>query len=249
MVANDSNLGFAVGNNTAAKYARGDHLLLLNPDTLVTPKALSNLIAFAVERQCAACGGVTYDAHGHLEPSCSQRMPSLLYHFSRSLGLSSLMGHRKVPADNEIIEVEVLSGAFMAVRADLWRELAGFDPSFIMYSEEVDLCKRIRDRGHKIYQVGNSRITHLVGSGSAKSPRRVLYLTRGLMQFAGKHFSPLKRAAYFIAIWLHAATRVFVGALLWAFRVPNGKQLVSAYAPIAISPQKWYRGWNGNAFN
>jgi N-acetylglucosaminyl-diphospho-decaprenol L-rhamnosyltransferase len=245
VVPNDTNRGFGGGNNFAARSARGSYLLLLNPDTLVHPNALQNLMNFASETLCAACGGITVDAQGKIEPSCIMHMPSLSFQYGIALGLHTVLSRRAIPEQDEIMEVDLLSGAFMAVRRDVWDELGGFDESFFMYVEEVDLCKRIRDKGHKIYLLGNSRITHLVGSGNAISPKRILSRTRGQMHFANKHFGRFKRTMYFGGIWLHACTRAVVGAILTVFGVQRGKQLVRAFGAIAVKPTEWYGGWNG----
>ena len=141
----------------------------------------------------------------------------------------------------------VLSGAFMMVEAALWREIGGFDESFKLYSEEVDLCRRIVATGRPILMTGAARVRHLVGHGSVHNPNRTMAKTRGMMHYFRKHRRwPGQVAGAFVLIWMHAASRYAAGVVLSPV---IGRQRADAlrisFGPIFRRPSAWWSGWSG----
>lgn len=246
VLENEENLGFARGNNTLAKHAKGEYLLLLNPDTLIRDNAVGEVLAFAeAHPEGGAWGGITWLADGGIDPSCQQASPGL-----RSL-LGSLLGVRRWSrgglreGDKQPAEVPTLTGAFMLVRRSLWERLGGFDESFFMYSEEVDLCYRIRRAGYRVLMTPAAAIVHLVGGGSRLSPERLLAMTRGAVHFNRKHFGPVRVWLDIALRWLHSLSRWLLGVV---GRPLVGKERAAAlrrrHRPIVTSPGQWVRGWS-----
>ena len=151
LIASDSNLGFAKANNVAADKARGRRILLLNPDTVVIDRAIDRLFAFAeANNACRVWGGRTLFADGSLNPtSCWGRM-SLWSLSCFALGLTYFAPKSSIFSpeayggwDRDTVRhVDIVTGCFLMIDRDLWKQLGGFDPLFFMYGEEADLCRR-----------------------------------------------------------------------------------------------------------
>lgn len=248
-LGHQDNLGFARGNNVLARHAVGGFLLLLNPDTIIHDNAVGQLLATARTRPDAgAWGGVTVLPDGGIDPGCRQRGPQLLRTIAHAAGLGRHVTQRLSTDSERPSEVEVLTGAFMMLRRDLWEELGGFDETFFMYGEDYDLCYRVRRRGRPLLITPQARITHLVGSGSAKNPARVLFMVRASMHFYRKHFSRGYVVTVGALTWLHAATRVFGGLVAWpVIGRARAASLRAAYLPVLRRPGGWWLGFNSAA--
>lgn len=243
------NRGFAAGNNIAAREAQGRYLLLLNPDTEVMDGAIDKLVAFAERRSDGGgWGGVCVLSDGRIDPGCRQSEPTLSGRFLALLGLDGKRA-ANLPRDDQFEgAVPVLEGAFMMLRRSLWQELGGLDESFVMYGEETDLCRRIRDAGYAIYMTGAARIMHFSGASEADSGWRTLHKTRGLMHYFRKHHRGAGRVAAAMAIWLHALQRWAGGFVLTALGRASGRQLRDRFGQVALRPWRWWGGWQGQAF-
>ena len=151
LIASPENHGFAVGNNVASAGARGKYVLLLNPDTLVLDHAIDRIVGFA-ERTPEALiwGGRTLNGDRTLNPASVFGRITLWSLFCRTSGLALVF--RKSPLFNpeemgawqrdDERPVDIVQGSFFLIRRDLWERLGGFDPTFVMYGEEQDLCLR-----------------------------------------------------------------------------------------------------------
>lgn len=246
VIDNDENLGFGRGNNFLATHARGQFLLLLNPDTLIKDNAVGELYEFALRTPYAgAWGGVTYLPNGEIDPSCQQVGFGLGKAVLQLFGLRSVTCPTAVADDGQGVDVPSLSGAFMMISRSLWQQLEGFDESFFMYCEETDLCHRVRLSSHRVLITSRASVTHLVGSGSAQSPKRMLALTRGGVHLTRKHHGRIYVYADVAIRWLYSASRFglgMVGAPLIGGE--RAAQLRSRHAPILLQPSKWTGGWS-----
>src|SRR5690606_28786133 len=136
------NHGFAKGNNIAAARARGEYLLLLNPDTVVRDGAIDRLMAFAErEPRARIWGGRTLFADGSLNTSSCWRRMSLWNIFCRTAGLTGVFP-RSALFNSEAYggwdrgterQVDIVSGCFFLIARADWKRLGGFDPVFAMY--------------------------------------------------------------------------------------------------------------------
>ncbi len=167
------NIGFARGNNLAAESATGELVLLLNPDTVVTDRAIDRLVAFSrANKQALVWGGHTVFADGRLNPaSCWQRItPWNLV--ARATGLAALFPHSPVfnPEAyggwlrDTVRRVDIVSGCFLLMPRTVWMALGGFDPAFFMYGEDADLCLRARRIGARPMITPEATIVHHGGA-------------------------------------------------------------------------------------
>jgi GT2 family glycosyltransferase len=188
-IRNDSNLGFAEGNNVGIRHAlkRGaDYVLLLNNDTIVDPGFLEPLVEIAeTDDQIGVAGPMNYfyDA-----PKVIQSIGAGINLWK---GSHSIIGIREVDKGqyNEPMEVDYVSGAALLVKRRMIEDIGLLDPDYFLYSEEVDWCYRAAKAGYKIMAVPESKIWHKVSSstGGTKSPLSAYYMTRNRILFMRKH--------------------------------------------------------------
>lgn len=172
LIRADRNLGFAGGNNAAAKAARGRWLALLNPDAYAEPDWLEAFMAAA---------------DGHPEVGCFTARQLMDEDPSRLDGLGDVMSLVGVPfrggygaPDRAVTDGEVFSacGAAMMIERDLFAGLGGFDERFFCYCEDVDLGYRLRLNGYVARLVSRAVVRH-TGSASNAGPRSAFALYHG----------------------------------------------------------------------
>jgi GT2 family glycosyltransferase len=176
LVRSEHNLGFAAGNNLGARHARGEMLLLLNPDALPEPGAVESGLALMNQtRNVGMAGGRLLDTDGSTQPS-ARMFPTLFQEFVVLSGLAARFPRSKILgafdrtwADPGVASVvDWVPGAFAFIRADTFASLNGFDERFFLYYEEVDLCRRLQAAGLQVHYWPQLRIQH-IGGESAKT--------------------------------------------------------------------------------
>jgi N-acetylglucosaminyl-diphospho-decaprenol L-rhamnosyltransferase len=198
------NIGFGRGNNLAAEHATGRYVLLLNPDTVVTDRAIDRLVSFArANPRALIWGGRTLFADGSLNPaSCWQRITPWNLAM-RVTGLAALFPQSALfnpeafggwPRDT-VREVDIVSGCFLMIPRAVWQALGGFDATFFMYGEEADLCLRAQRIGARPIVTPEATIIHHGGASektragkmtkllAAKSTLIARYWPRGTVVF------------------------------------------------------------------
>jgi len=175
IVANKDNLGFAKGNNRALKKVTADFVLLLNPDTIVHPQALTTCLDFI--KQNDQVGAVTCRvelAEGKLDEACHRGFPTPWNAFCYFSGLIKIFPREKIFAgyllghlDKKIVhQIDSASGAFLLIRAKVGRELGWLDEDFFWYGEDLDFCYRLKQKGWQIFFLPQVKITHYKGMAS-----------------------------------------------------------------------------------
>ncbi len=184
MVANDfpdvrlfqpgKNLGFAAANNLAFPAAQGKYLVLLNSDAFLLPGALKCAIDH-MEREAdtGLAGGRLVGEDGSWQPSARQ-FPSLLNDFLSFSGLAHRFRKSRFwgRADRtwadplQGADVDWVPGAFSIIRTSVLDQVGGFDHSFFLYYEEVDLCRRIKAAGYAVRYLPDVVVVHLGGESS-----------------------------------------------------------------------------------
>jgi GT2 family glycosyltransferase len=176
LVASKENLGFAAGNNLAAKSAIGRYLLLLNPDAIPDAGALKQALDMLDQHaDVGLAGGELRGIDGQRQPS-ARMFPKLRDEFFTLSGLAAR--YPKSPffaridrhwADAEkAAVVDWIPGAFVFIPTQVFAKLGGFDERFFMYYEEVDLCQRMQQAGLKVYFWPTLKAMH-IGGESAKT--------------------------------------------------------------------------------
>ncbi len=175
------NLGFAAANNLMFDVARGRYLVLLNSDAFPRPGALRRALEHMEnEPGTALAGGRLVAADESWQPSARQ-FPSLLSDFLTLSGLahryrnSHFWGRADRTWADPMKEADVdwVPGAFAIIRPSVLKTFGGFDESFFLYYEEVDLCRRLKARGHAIRYWPDVVVVHLGGESSKSMPHAV----------------------------------------------------------------------------
>lgn len=169
----EHNIGFAAGNNLAARGATTPWLALLNPDAMAAPDWLEQLLAEAGRHPEVAIFGSTQLSA--LDPFRLDGSGDCLSLY----GMTWRSGHaRAIPAELAQGQVLAVCGAAMMIRRDCFADLHGFEESLYCYVEDVDLCWRARLQGARVWQSAHARVRH-VGGASSGSGRSVFALYHG----------------------------------------------------------------------
>jgi len=164
IVLNDKNLGFGRANNLGAARASGELLFFLNNDTIVTSDILTPLVAI-LERNplMGLIGPALRNQDGTFQVSFGQ-FPSLMKEWQTRRLNARINGEivNRVGAVEERMR-DWITGAAMMLRKECFDALGGFDESYFMYFEDVDLCFRARRRGHEIGYAADCSLIHLGG--------------------------------------------------------------------------------------
>ncbi len=248
IIPGQGNIGFARANNLLAEHARGEYLLLLNPDTELFDPAIDRLLDFARSRPDGwAWGGLTTYPDGNLDGGNFLSIPSVGGILQTMIGLSDAAKLRaRLVRLDQPIRVDVLCGGFMLISRTAWDALRGFDPTFLLYSEEIDLFTRLKRQGGVVWLTPDCRIIHDVGGGNAYSPARIRFVYTGLMHYAHRHWRAPLAQIVGAAYWLTAARWWLVSALLSPISASH-RDRRRAVAPILAEPGAWWRGYAGRS--
>ncbi|HEY5968368.1 MAG TPA: glycosyltransferase family 2 protein [Chitinophagaceae bacterium] len=209
-IFNNENLGFAKACNQGFKISSGDHILFLNPDTILSETCLTDCISFFKTHPDAGAVGVRMlDDKGEFLKESKRGLPSPSASFYKLFGLTAIFPGSKTIAkyyqghlpENENNPVDVLSGAFMMIKKPVFEKINGFDETFFMYGEDIDLSLRINQLGFKNYYLGKISITHLKGGSTIYNYKYVKDFYGAMKLFVKKHYND-KSTLY--KLFLHA---------------------------------------------
>lgn len=248
------NLGFAAANNLAAEQARGDFILLLNPDTVVLDGAISNLVDFAKRTpEARLWGGRTIFADGSLNPTNCFRRMTLWNLFCRTSGLSGVFSGNPL-FDSEQYggwdrsterEVDVVTGCFLLIPAGLWRKIGGFDPAFFMYGEEAHLSLMARQHGARPRVTPTATIIHHGGASEATRADKIVKLMKARATLIRRHFAkPLVPVALALnALWPLSRAIAFSAASRLLKKPGLGDQ-AGAWSAVWTRRAEWRHGYD-----
>jgi GT2 family glycosyltransferase len=178
----DKNMGFGIGNNTGIENSTGEYVLLLNSDTKLSPENLQTMVDFMDSRPDV--GGATcklVKADGEIDAASRRGEPNLIRSFFRLFGFQKLFpqwfgGYNVLHKDPNVeAEIEACSGAYLIMPAKVVKQVGGFDPRFFMYAEDLDLCRKIREAGYKIWWYPKTTCVHFRGQSTKQSPQKMIY--------------------------------------------------------------------------
>ncbi len=221
-IANTENVGFSRANNQAMRLAKGEYILLLNPDTVVQEDTFEKCIAYMdAHPEVGGMGVKMIDGMGNFLPESKRGLPTPAVALYKLSGLIKLfprsrkfghyyMGH--LP-ENETNNVEILAGAYMLMRKKTLDEVGLLDEEYFMYGEDIDLSYRIIKGGYKNVYFADTQIIHYKGESTKKGSLNYVFIFYRAMQiFARNHFSSGQAKLYNfvinIAIWLRAGLSI-----------------------------------------
>ncbi|MGI6342332.1 MAG: glycosyltransferase [Bacteroidales bacterium] len=255
-IANKDNVGFSKANNQAIRIAKGEYVLLLNPDTVIETDTLAKVVNFMDETPDAGGLGVKMvDGKGNFLPESKRGLPTPKVSFFKMSGLSKIFPKSKTfnkyhlgYLDKEQIHsVEILSGAFMLLRKSVLDKIGLLDEDFFMYGEDIDLSYRILQAGYKNYYYPKTRIIHYKGESTKKGSLNYVYVFyNAMIIFTKKHFTKRYYGAFTLlikfAIWLKAGLAMLKRILNWILLPLSDAILLSAgyYAISKLWENKLY---------
>lgn len=222
VIINKENLGFAKANNQALNISKGKYVIFLNPDTELITNAFPSMIKFLDDNsQYGAAGCKLLNTDGTIQFTCARAFPThfnQLCHFlmlNRLFSTSSFFSNEDLEYwdHNDSREIDVISGACLMVRRAIAEKLGGFDEKTFMYSEDVDLCYRIKRLNRKIYYLAEAEIMHYSGASSDKrdNPDFVpIMLRRGHYFFIQKHRGYSRAILYRLTILFGVSFRLLI---------------------------------------
>lgn len=234
LIDNDSNLGFGKGNNIGMQAATGDYILLLNSDTKVDPDNFDIMLDFVKSRPdvgIATCKLVKPD--GSLDAASRRSEPDPKVAFYRLSGLQYLFpkkfgAYNVINSDiNQESELDACVGAYMLISRKAYQLTHGFDEDFFMYGEDLDLCKRVRDEGLKIWYYPKSSCVHFKGQSSKRTPQKMIYYFHQTMWlYYKKHYQAKYNIFMDIFVYCGVWGRYLLKSFLNLLR-PKNRRFVS----------------------
>lgn len=192
-----SPVGLQACGGAAMPLALPKYALLLNPDTVLPPSALADMLAYMEKHpEAGAAGPKLVLSDGSLDLACRRTFPTPEVSFYRMIGLSKVLprsrrfGRYNMTFMNPDVEIEVDSvvGAFMLVRGEAIRQAGLLDEQFFMYGEDLDWAFRIKQRGWKILYNPAVTVRHVKRAASRQSPIAQNEFYRAMLIFNDKHY-------------------------------------------------------------
>ena len=242
-IQSPDNVGFARANNLGARSAQGKYLLLLNPDTLFSEDSIQIMLdGLESLPQAGAVGCRLLNADGTLQTTSIMTFPTILNQVFDSEYLRSrfrdwkLWGVAALYAQPQrAAEVEVISGACIFIRREVFEKVGGFSEQYFMYSEDVDLCRKIQQAGQPAYYHPGTSLIHYGGGSSdqAVSNFSTVMMRYSTCLYLQLNHGTAKAVAYRGAMALTALVRLLAIAPLGLF----GNRIVRH---ASNSMKKWY---------
>lgn len=192
LISNTGNFGFSKGNNIGVKKAQGEFLCVLNPDTVVPEDCFTKLLKYYQEiKNPGAVGVQLIDGSGEFLEESKRNIPTPRVALKKLTGNSSSYYNSKLQKE-EKGPTDILVGAFMFMKTELYHNIGGFDEDYFMYGEDIDLSYRILKAGFQNYYLGSVKVLHFKGESTIKDQVYVNRFYEAMYIFYKKHFKNYK---------------------------------------------------------
>lgn len=209
LIASDHNTAYAGGNNLALAAAKGDKLLLLNPDVELEAGTLTRAVKFMDARPDAGMIGARQIQPDGATQRSVRGFPAPEAIMWEILGLGRLLPRSKRFAAyamrgfdyDRVAEVDQPMGTFLLVRREVYSAIGGMDEVFPIFFNEVDWCYRAKLAGWKIYYTPDVRLLHFGASATRQVPKPAMIREshRSMIRFYEKHY---RRSMNPLVYWL-----------------------------------------------
>lgn len=197
----DRNLGYGKANNLVIPRIDSEYHVIMNPDVVLRDDVLKTLYDFMQQHpDVGLCTPATYYLNGNPQP-LPKRSPKLRYLIANRVPIPHYEEYRReyrmLDEDlQDVTDIEFVSGCFMFIRTDLFKEQGGFDPRYFMYFEDADLTREIAKRARVVY-VPEAGILHGYQRRSAKRLRYFLIHSASMLKyfFKWRHAVPAKEVS------------------------------------------------------
>jgi len=233
-IYSETNLGFGKGCNLGFSNSAGSYICFLNPDTIVQENIFTPLINLLKADESVGIIAPQQQVRKPFFDFSAGYSPKITFEFFNLFGLGvfleGMLMHFKVKRKSSPVEVNWILGACIVIRSKLFNSLNGFDEDYFMFSEEVDLCRRAKNKGFKILYLPHHKIHH-IGSVSGKKDY-ALYTIRSYSSkyiYINKHFNSLSKGIYKTLLYLQMFSQIFIWTVLFPFKTQKAKQKLNAF--------------------
>jgi N-acetylglucosaminyl-diphospho-decaprenol L-rhamnosyltransferase len=220
LIEQPHNSGFSVANNVGIAAGSAPYVLVLNPDTRITPGSLDVVLGVLEERAEVGMAGPRLELDdGSFDHASRRAFPtplSALGHFTgvgRREGASGALAAYRAP-EVESGPVDAINGAFMLIRRSALDQVGAFDPRYWMYMEDLDLCYRFERAGWTTWYEPSATVIHVKAGTSGK--RRSWRLNRafhyGMYRFYRDHYAPTRSPVTNAAVYAGIGAKLLVSA-------------------------------------
>ena len=200
LIENKSNFGFSKGNNVGVLMAKGEYLCILNPDTVVAEDVFTKMLNFSETKEnLGIVGCKLINGSGLFLPESKRNIPYVKAAFKKLFGNSSEYYANHLN-ENDSGEVDVLVGAFMFLRKDVYNEIEGFDEDYFMYGEDIDISYKCLKSGYRNYYFGETTVIHFKGESTLKDKFYAQRFYSAMQIFYKKHFK--KNFFFDMIVWM-----------------------------------------------
>ena len=184
IILNDSNLGFSKSINIGLDNSSGEYICILNPDTYIKKNCFNQLKKYMDDNlSISAITPKIINSDGSIQISCRRSLPKIVNSMYKMVGIDKLFPKNKYISnynllyldEEEINEVEVISGAFMFLRSEIVKKVGYFDELFFLYAEDIDYCHRIKNNNNKITYYPLAEAIHYKGKSADSVPFKAIY--------------------------------------------------------------------------
>jgi len=197
LIENQENLGFPKGNNIGVELANGEYICILNPDTVVAEDTFTKILHkknWHVNTGIIGCKLI--DGTGNFLPESKRGIPTPWIAMTKIFGIYKILPKSRFfnqyyaqhLKENQSGAVDVLVGAFMFLKRDLYEKMKGFDEAFFMYGEDIDFSYRVLQSGKVNYYFADTIIIHYKGESTSKDLKYLNRFREAMVIFYKKHF-------------------------------------------------------------
>lgn len=199
LIESKTNTGFSRGNNMAFSLSKFPIVLFLNSDVYVEQDSLAKALEYFKNPNCDVLGPKLVFGDGSFQPSAGN-LPTPLNTIFWILGVSLIPGIREFTnpfhpnyqsffASPTVVPCGWISGAFLMIKRSVFEKVGGFDEKIFMYLEEVELCKKVKDAGFRVWYTPQIKVTHLHGASSRFDPTQAFVRElKGLKVYFEKYY-------------------------------------------------------------
>ena len=217
LIENNENVGFPKGNNIGVANAKGEFICILNPDTVIAEDTFTKILAqFSDEKFTSEIGIIgckLTDGCGNFLPESKRGLPTPWVSLTKIFGLYKMFPKLKLfnqyyaqhIQQNTSAKTDILVGAFMVMKRQLYNDLGGFDENCFMYSDDIDLSYLSIKSGKSNYYFHETTVIHYKGESTVKDGAYIKRFQEAMNFFYKKHF----KVSFFFSLFMKIGIVIF----------------------------------------
>ena len=240
LIENKENSGFPKGNNIGVAQAKGEYICILNPDTVVAEDTFLKILNSKLQTSNSKIGIIgckLIDGTGNFLPESKRGVPTPWVAFTKIFGLYKMFSksscfnqyYAQHLTENQTGKVDILVGAFMVMKRNLYLEVGGFDENCFMYSDDIDLSYMVLKLGKENYYFHETSVIHYKGESTIRDGLYMKRFREAMQFFYKKHFK--KSIVFDLMMKLGA----FIFSLIKKNQQKNVKRIIDEYIVFSKS--------------